>query len=194
MIVTSFYPSVYYVFLCESAPRWLYLSGITIFGGITLILSLLNRFQTTKWRATRAICFSMLGMFGLVPWGHVVWQKVYLHPTVSRVMLLDAVMATCYVLGAAVYANRVPEKWFPGKFDLFFHSHQIFHVFVVVAAYAHYLGVLELLVWRDASGGCAVDASHASARGVGERDYDTYDVNELLCFFQVQIPTLWNDQ
>ena len=30
--------------------------------------------------------------------------------------------------GALVYAQRVPERWFPGKFDLFFHSHQIFHV------------------------------------------------------------------
>lgn len=30
--------------------------------------------------------------------------------------------------GGAIYALRVPERWFPGKFDLFFHSHQLFHV------------------------------------------------------------------
>ena len=34
----------------------------------------------------------------------------------------------CMQSGALVYAQRVPERWFPGKFDLFFHSHQIFHV------------------------------------------------------------------
>ena len=30
--------------------------------------------------------------------------------------------------GAIIYANRVPERWFPGKFDLWLHSHQLFHV------------------------------------------------------------------
>jgi hypothetical protein len=34
----------------------------------------------------------------------------------------------CVQLGAIIYANRVPERWFPGRFDLFCHSHQIFHV------------------------------------------------------------------
>lgn len=93
-----------------------------------------------------------------------------------------------------MYANRVPEKWFPGRFDLFLHSHQIFHIFVVVAAYAHYLGVSELVAWRDASGGCAVDVPSGSVGALGEGEHATYDVDGLLCFFQDQIPTLWNDQ
>ena len=30
--------------------------------------------------------------------------------------------------GAAIYAMRIPERWYPGKFDLVLHSHQLFHV------------------------------------------------------------------
>lgn len=193
MIVTSFYPSVYYVFLCQPTVRWMYLTGISLFGALTLMLSLLSRFQTVRWRATRATCFSILGLFGVVPWGHVIWTKAYVNQTVNTVMLLDGFMAACYLTGATIYANRVPEKWFPGKFDLFFHSHQIFHVFVVVAAYAHYLGVLELVAWRDASGGCAVEVSSNSLGSLGAREHELYDVDGLIFFFQGQIPTLWDD-
>ena len=39
---------------------------------------------------------------------------------------------------------------FPGKFDLFFNSHQVFHVCIVLAAYAHYLAVVEAMNWRYA--------------------------------------------
>ncbi|EAZ20642.1 hypothetical protein OsJ_36258 [Oryza sativa Japonica Group] len=59
-------------------------------------------------------------------------------------------MGALYALGVAVYAARVPERWFPGRFDLVGHSHQLFHLLVVAGAYAHYLGALEYLKWRDA--------------------------------------------
>ena len=39
-------------------------------------------------------------------------------------------------------ANRIPERLWPGKFDYFFASHQIFHVCVVLAALSHYVCVL----------------------------------------------------
>ena len=58
-------------------------------------------------------------------------------------------------LGAAIYALRVPERWYPGAFDLWFSSHQLFHLCVVAAALVHYGGVRTLLDWRDSSGGCS---------------------------------------
>lgn len=58
-------------------------------------------------------------------------------------------------LGAAIFALRVPERWYPGAFDLAFNSHQLFHLCVVAAALVHYRGVRTLLTWRDATGGCS---------------------------------------
>ena len=43
-------------------------------------------------------------------------------------------MALIYIFGATFYATRFPECKWPGRFDLVFQSHQIFHVMVVVAA------------------------------------------------------------
>lgn len=59
--------------------------------------------------------------------------------------------------GAFIYAARIPERWMPGKLDLLGHSHQIWHLTVVLAALVHYKAILVLLQWRDASGGCAAN-------------------------------------
>ena len=48
-----------------------------------------------------------------------------------------------YVAGASIYAARIPERWAPGRFDIVGASHQIFHVFVLVAACLHLVGLLE---------------------------------------------------
>jgi adiponectin receptor len=38
---------------------------------------------------------------------------------------------------------RVPERYYPGKFDLWGNSHNIWHFFVVAAAIWHYVGALN---------------------------------------------------
>jgi hypothetical protein len=63
-----------------------------------------------------------------------------------------AVLYCALQLGVATYACRVPERWFPGKFDIFGHSHQLWHLAVVLAAWVHYLAIMILLHWRDAAG------------------------------------------
>ena len=40
------------------------------------------------------------------------------------------------ILGGAIGAMRIPEKWFPGLVDYYLNSHNIMHVLVVVAVYS----------------------------------------------------------
>ena len=47
-----------------------------------------------------------------------------------------------YIFGAFVYAIKFPESWFPGRFDFWGHSHNLWHIFVLAAAFCHYLAVL----------------------------------------------------
>ena len=46
-----------------------------------------------------------------------------------------------YIIGAAIYALRIPERFAPGKFDILGASHQIFHFFVLAAAVTHFIGL-----------------------------------------------------
>ncbi|GLC48766.1 hypothetical protein PLESTB_000145700 [Pleodorina starrii] len=154
LIVASFYPPVYYGFMCQPYWRVFYLITTTVMGAGAVAVSLVNVFQKAEWRPFRASMYAGLGLWGVVPLIHacVVHSDI---PAVRGATALDVLMGALYLLGAVIYATRVPERWLPGRFDVWFHGHQIFHVLIVLAALVHYRAVMLLLHWRDASGGCA---------------------------------------
>jgi predicted membrane channel-forming protein YqfA (hemolysin III family) len=54
------------------------------------------------------------------------------------------------ILGGFIGAMRIPERWFPGRFDFFFNSHHIMHVLVLVAVVQmHYASKLDLIWLSD---------------------------------------------
>lgn len=153
LIVTSFYPPVYYTFMCQPTLRLFYLASTTVLGILTLPVTLMPIFQSSGYHRFRAGVFVALGMWGAVPLLHG-WLHFGGVREVDTAMMLDLAMGMVYLSGAAIYALRIPERWKPGAFDLMFHSHQLFHVAVVIAAVIHYKATLVLLHWRDESGGC----------------------------------------
>lgn len=59
-----------------------------------------------------------------------------------------------YFIGVIIYVCRLPERFSPGSFDIFFASHQIWHVFVFAGAALHLTGVLSWINWRQTRGTC----------------------------------------
>ncbi|KAI5439480.1 heptahelical transmembrane protein 4 isoform X2 [Lathyrus oleraceus] len=151
LISTSFYPPVYYSFMCYPFFCNLYLGFITILGIATILVSLLPVFQTPEFRTIRASLFLGMGLSGAGP----ILHKLFLfwgEPEVFYTTGYEILMGSFYGLGALVYATRIPERWMPGKFDIAGHSHQLFHVLVVAGAYTHYRAGLVYLRWRDIRG------------------------------------------
>ncbi|CAM6036872.1 unnamed protein product [Sphagnum compactum] len=148
MIATSFFPPVYYVFLCQPVWRQFYLTSISMIGVSTVIISLVPVFQTPKYRPVRGLAFASMAMSGLVPAAH---KLMYFHhePYCLRTLAYELTMGLFYMLGVIIYIARIPERWWPGLFDLAGHSHQLFHVLVVAGAFTHYKGGLLYLEWRD---------------------------------------------
>lgn len=153
LIVASFFPPVHYAFLCHPIARESYIISTTILGICVLVVTLLEKFQDPQWHAYRAILFSSLGLWGVVPLVHA-WYLYRNVAVFSQAMHIDLAMGAIYLIGAAIYAFKVPERWKPGAFDVAFHSHQIFHVAVVIAAMLHYKACKLLMYWRDETGGC----------------------------------------
>ncbi|XP_021908052.1 heptahelical transmembrane protein 4-like [Carica papaya] len=151
LISTSFYPPVYYSFMCNPFFCNLYMGFITILGIATILVSLLPVFQNPEFRSIRASLFLGMGLSGIAPILHkliLFWEQ----PEALHTTGYEILMGLLYGLGAAVYATRIPERWMPGKFDIAGHSHQLFHVLVVAGAYTHYQAGLVYLKWRDLEG------------------------------------------
>ncbi|XP_073002337.1 heptahelical transmembrane protein ADIPOR1-like [Typha latifolia] len=156
MIVASFFPPIYYIFQCE--PHWqlVYLAAISAMGLLTVYTLLSPHLSTGKFRSYRALLFVGMGLSGLVPAVHAVvvnWGE----PKRNVTLAYEAAMAVSYLVGTIFYVSRVPERWKPGMFDVTGHSHQIFHVFVMAGALAHYGAATVFLQFRDQVG---CDAGH----------------------------------
>ncbi|XP_066325105.1 heptahelical transmembrane protein ADIPOR2-like [Miscanthus floridulus] len=148
MIVASFVPPVYYAFLCHPPARVAYLSAITALGALVVAALLSPSCSSPRYRRLRAALFLAMGLSGVVPALHALWLN-WGHAACYLALGLEVAMGLAYATGAWFYVSRVPEKWRPGVFDVVGHSHQIFHVLVLVGAVTHYVAVAVLIHWRE---------------------------------------------
>ncbi|XP_054984283.1 adiponectin receptor protein 1-like [Sorex araneus] len=149
---------LYYSFYCSSKLWLIYTYIICVLGTLAIIVSQWDRFATPKHRSTRAAVFLALGLSSLVPTMHFTFAEGIVRAITVGQMGWFLLMALLYISGACLYVARIPERFFPGKFDIWFQSHQIFHVLVIAAALAHFHGISKLQAFRHNLGsGCTDD-------------------------------------
>ncbi|KHN17520.1 Adiponectin receptor protein 1 [Glycine soja] len=153
MIVCSFFAPIYYVFFCNPYARLFYLASISVLGVLAIITLLAPSLSTPRFRPLRASLFLSMGFSGIIPAAHAV-VLFWGHPHILVALGYELAMAILYATGAGFYVARIPERWKPGAFDITGHSHQIFHVFVVLGALAHSVAILVILDFRHGSPTC----------------------------------------
>ncbi|KAK8069457.1 hypothetical protein PG994_006073 [Apiospora phragmitis] len=130
-------PTIYYGFYCNEGLRWLYwtsTSGTALACGIS---TLNPHFSSPKFRHWRACFYAGFGLSSIIFIVHG-WelQKARMY------LVWMGWMATSNLVGAALYAIRIPERWAPYRFDLCGASHQLFHIFIIAAAVIHFNGLV----------------------------------------------------
>jgi adiponectin receptor len=148
LIVGSTIPWLYYGFYCEFYAKLTYMISVATFGLLTIILSLWDKFNAPEYRATRAKVFVGLALLCATPVLHYIAVNGFHRSMVEASMHWMILMGSLYITGAVLYAARIPERFMPGKCDIWFQSHQIFHVLVILAAFVHYHGISEMAVYR----------------------------------------------
>lgn len=143
LIVTSMVGIIYYSFVDAKATGLFFITVTLIFGTMCGYVSLKEKFRRPELRGIRAAMFVAFGLssvfpilYGIAKYGV---EQAWLRAGLGYVLL----ELFFYISGAALYGSRFPERLLPGKFDYFGHSHQIFHVFVVIAACCHGTALLK---------------------------------------------------
>lgn len=123
LIMGSFVPWLYYGFYCHYQPKIIYLTVVIVLGFFSIVTSLWDKFSTPQLRPVRAGVFMAFGLSGVIPAIHYVLMEGWFND-ISRASLGWLIlMGLLYILGAMFYALRIPERWFPGKFDLWVSQH-----------------------------------------------------------------------
>ncbi|CAD5231035.1 unnamed protein product [Bursaphelenchus okinawaensis] len=148
---TSFVPWTYYAFYCQRIYMWVYIAQIASLSIGALIVSLMDRFAAPKYRPLRALVFSGLGLSLMIPLVHLIYQNGlnYAFQYAGLAWLLLNLLFSA--VGLTMYCLQLPERFKPGYFDIFGHSHQIMHVLTVLGAAAFLCGLYEM--WQRTENG-----------------------------------------
>lgn len=138
LIAGSYFPVIFYIFYCNSIAILVYLTCITLACVFVFCIMILPSIQKPEYRTLRGMSFVSLGLLGIVPLSHMLTLSDIWHFTDALVWFIF--MCLCYLAGVGVYILRIPERYFPGKFDLWGSSHNIWHCCVLAAVLCHYVG------------------------------------------------------
>ncbi|KAK9838006.1 hypothetical protein WJX74_009489 [Apatococcus lobatus] len=83
-----------------------------------------NRFEVSRRVGIMMLCFTAPLVTACL------YELVYIG--IGPCIMLTVAIISCLVIGGLAYVHRAPERWLPGKLDLFGNSHQLMHVFIVL--------------------------------------------------------------
>ena len=111
------------------------------------------QFRNPTYRVMRSAMFALLGLSAFVPVVHGImlngWEVQNRRMAITYFLGLGLLNGT----GTVIYAARLPEKWYPGTFDIWGSSHQIMHVLVACGALSHAVGLVKAFdYWNTMKG------------------------------------------
>ncbi|KNC46719.1 tubulin-specific chaperone D [Thecamonas trahens ATCC 50062] len=147
IIMTSIMPGVYYGYHCSPGLQQLYTLSNLVLGSVTVVALQFSILYTKPWRRFRTLLFAAFASSGVVPAVHALFELPMV-PHVSVSLLWLVVMYGLLGLGAVVYFYRIPERWWPGRFDLLGASHNWWHVFSLSSSFVHAYNVYHMYLAR----------------------------------------------
>ena len=162
LITGSSIPAYYYGFYCQPTARYIHITMLGILCISCVTISLWKKFSTQKYRPLRFATFLLFGLYGLIPGIHGAFTVGFQQHFIRALMGL-LLMGGVYILGALFYVSRFPERFFPGKFNMWASSHQLFHICVVCAALVHYDTLLSMIKHRMNIDSCIMEQSFTNS-------------------------------
>ncbi|WVO14646.1 hypothetical protein L204_102283 [Cryptococcus depauperatus] len=139
LIAASFGTVVYNGFYCQSHLVLFYCSINFLCGGLGSYLPFQRWFNERRNKHLRISFFLFLCFAMVAPMAHMFFQygrkkaASFIGPFMYSILV--------YVIGLLFYAFHFPECKWPGKFDLWGSSHQLWHMGIVIAIALHYRAI-----------------------------------------------------
>lgn len=118
LVTASIISTEYFAFYCEPLSRYLYMGLTAILGGVVLVCTTHPTFNHPNMALVRVGAFVTLGASGFIPAGQLAftrgpdWVWEFYAPITKSILV--------YLFGAFIYAAKVPERWAPGTFDIWY--------------------------------------------------------------------------
>ncbi|PWN27630.1 HlyIII-domain-containing protein [Jaminaea rosea] len=141
LVAASVWTTIYNEFYCQPNLAMLYSCTTLVVGLIGAAVPWASWFNERSNKGLRIVVFLGMCFTSLLPFAHATYE----HGLLKTLRFLSPILPSlaCYIIGLVFYATNWPESRWPGKFDLFLHAHQIWHVSIVLAILFHYRAALQ---------------------------------------------------
>jgi len=127
---------------------------IVTLGALTATTVINPSLHGPRWKTLRLSAFVATGFSAFAPIVHGALLFPYSQfdrQTGLRYYYLEGVLI---MIGVWFYATHFPESCRPKRYDICGASHQLFHLFIVLSAAAHYYGVMSAMKWNYVNQRC----------------------------------------
>jgi len=141
-LMATYVSGIYYAFWCQHWWRNFYL--FTVFLIVVFALVFWKKLNEAKYETERLVFFTFWAAYGTVPTLHWIFLSGGIYNEIVRIFL-PRIVIMYLISGAAFifYLTKIPERFIPGKVDIFGNSHQLWHVLVFAClAYWHNTGYI----------------------------------------------------
>lgn len=107
-----------------------------------------DKFASPQYRALRILPFFFLFSTSVIP-NYFAFSREHLDHGMKMEILYPYLGCFGYLaIGSVFFATQLPERFFPFKFDIFGHSHSIFHVLVIFAISSFHVATQKAFEYR----------------------------------------------
>lgn len=144
LVAASIMTTEYTAFYCEPVSRWTYLGLTLALGTAGTILPWHPTFNRADMAWARVGFYVSLAATGFFPVAQLTMERglaevVYFYAPITK-------SVTVYLVGACLYAAKIPERFCPGGFDYVGGSHNIWHLAVLGGILFHYSAMQSFFV------------------------------------------------
>lgn len=166
LVAASIWTTVYNCFYCQPNLALFYSFTTLVVGLAGAILPWAEWFNKRENKMLRIAVFLTMCATALAPFTHAAFE----HGLAKTMAFFSPIFPSLafYIGGLVFYATQFPESWAPGRFDTWGHSHQLWHIGIVLAIVFHYRAALVFHANRFEFS-CAVPGANTAA-GVGASD------------------------
>ena len=156
LIPGSALPPIYYGMYCQFETAMLYIIVtviIAIFCFVVCIFEWIHRPENVKYKG---ILFGGFGSSLAIPVGHMIINDLLYDNYGDPFKFMSSLpyyllMGASYLGGLYIYVMRWPEKNHPGKYNIWGHSHQLWHLSALLGMFWTYQGAIDNYQMRQNS-------------------------------------------
>ncbi|KAL0073055.1 hemolysin-III related-domain-containing protein [Phycomyces blakesleeanus] len=150
LICASIILCEYYGFYNHDIWRNTYITATGSMAILGVAMPFMSWFDHSERRWLRTMFFVVMASSAVVPIIHLCIANG-LQETANFLSPFSKSISS-YIIGVIVYSNQLPERIWPGKFDHFGHSHQLWHLFVMGGIWFNYTAIFHMVNLRETYG------------------------------------------